>query len=118
AVLYAVVECDEGGQFSRVDAPSADGGIFRSDDKGETWQRVNTLVPRPFYHGQIRIDPNDDRRIWVLGGSVLFSDDGGRAFRTDVAPKVHGDHHALWIDPASSAHMVLGTDAGVYITHD
>ena len=118
AVLYAVVEADAGGQFARVDGESQDGGIFRSDDRGESWQRLSGLVPRPFYHGQIRIDPGDDRRIWVLGGALFFSEDGGRNFRSDGAREVHGDHHAMWIDPENPTHLVLGTDAGVYVSYD
>jgi len=117
-VVYAVIECDAGGQFARVDAESVEGGIFRSEDKGESWRRLSSLVPRPFYHGQIRIDPNDDQRVWVLGGWLQVSKDGGRTFRSDGAREVHGDHHALWIDPLNSHHLVLGTDAGVYVSYD
>ena len=79
--VYAVVPCDSGGQQSEVDSASVEGGIFRSDDKGESWRRMNDLAPRPFYHGQIRIDPNNDQEVWVLGGGVHVSTDGGRTFR-------------------------------------
>ena len=118
AVLYAVVPCDAGGQFLRVDSASVEGGIFRSDDKGESWQRMSDLAPRPFYHGQIRIDPNNDQRIWVLGGPVFSSVDGGRTFNSELIRGVHGDHHALWVDPANSGHMLLGTDGGAFLSYD
>jgi photosystem II stability/assembly factor-like uncharacterized protein len=118
AVVYAIVPSDAGGQHVRIDAPSVDGGVFRSDDKGESWQRTNDLAPRPFYHGQIRIDPNNDQRIWVLGGGVHLSTDGGRTFRNDLLKNVHPDHHALWIDPTDSSHGLLGTDGGAYVTYD
>jgi photosystem II stability/assembly factor-like uncharacterized protein len=60
-IVYATIE-------------NKDGGIFRSEDKGESWVRVNTLNPRPMYFSQIRIDPNDDRRIYVCGGELFVSD--------------------------------------------
>ena len=118
SIVYAVVPCDSGGQHVRIDAPSVEGGIFRSDDKGESWHRVNDLAPRPFYHGQIRVDPNDDQKVWVLGGGVHVSTDGGRTFRSDLLRNVHPDHHGLWIDPADSTHAILGTDGGAYATYD
>ena len=56
------------------------GGIFRSDDKGQTWKKINDLVPRPFYYGQIRVDPTDDKNIYVLGVAFHVSTDGGVTF--------------------------------------
>src|SRR5262249_50852066 len=82
---------------------------------GVTWTQVNTLCPRPFYYGQVRIDPGDDQRIYVLGIQFFSSSDGGRKFQTG-AKGVHADHHALWIDPANSQHMILGNDGGLYVS--
>ena len=102
----------------------ADGGIFRSEDRGEHWTRVNELNPRAMYYSQIRVDPTDDRRVYVLGGSFNYSDDGGETWvqNTDMTPTydigVHGDHHALWIDPAHSEHLILGGDGGLYFSWD
>lgn len=100
-----------------------DGGIFRSDDRGETWRRLNRLNPRPMYYSQIRLDPNDDDRIYVLGTYLDRSEDGGRTFQTmpmelEYNTGVHVDHHDLWIDPDDSRHMVLGNDGGLYYTYD
>ncbi|MDP2321765.1 MAG: hypothetical protein Q8O42_20805 [Acidobacteriota bacterium] len=117
SVIYAVIECDAGGTDNRVEDTSKEGGVFRSDDKGETWQRLSNIVPRPFFHGQIRVDPTDDQRVWVLGGSVFASTDGGRTFTTGYSG-VHGDHHAMWINPLNSRQLMLGTDAGVYVSYD
>ncbi|HJT77736.1 MAG TPA: hypothetical protein VJ739_11090, partial [Gemmataceae bacterium] len=124
--LYAVVQTDrtllkresELGQAARTGGPAETGGVFRSDDRGATWVKVNDLCPRPFYFSQIRIDPNDDRRLYVLGVTLHISDDGGRTFRSGGAPGVHADHHALWIDPADSNHLVLGCDGGLYFSYD
>jgi photosystem II stability/assembly factor-like uncharacterized protein len=93
------------------------GGVYRSDDGGESWQRVNSLDPRPMYFSQVRVDPNDDRRVYVLGVSLYRSDDGGRTFRQDVYG-IHGDHHALWIDPRDGRHVLVGNDGGTYVSYD
>ncbi len=118
-VVYATVE-------------HKNGGIFRSDDAGETWQKMSATNPRPMYYSQIRVDPANDRRIYVLGSNFMQSEDGGRTFtdpktgragsNTTMTPTydvgVHGDHHALWIDPANSNHLILGNDGGVYFSYD
>ncbi len=94
------------------------GGVFRSEDKGLTWNKMSSTNPRPMYYSQIRIDPNNDQRIWVLGASMYVSEDGGKTFRTDYVRGVHGDHHAMWINPEDSNHAVLGSDGGIYFSYD
>ena len=95
------------------------GGVFRSDDGGHSWTRVNSLAPRPMYFSQIRVDPSDVERVYVLGIRLYRSEDGGQTFTPDGhGPEVHVDHHALWIDPKDGRHMLLGNDGGLYVTHD
>ena len=106
SIVYAVVE------------HKSDGGVYRSEDKGSTWTKMSSTNPRPMYYSQIRIDPNNDQRIWVLGASMCVSEDGGKNFRTDYVTRVHGDHHAMWIHPKNSDHMVLGSDGGIYFSYD
>ncbi|UCF14391.1 MAG: PDZ domain-containing protein, partial [Phycisphaerales bacterium] len=43
------------------------GGVYRSEDGGETWTRINSVNPHPFYYSQIRVDPRDNKYIYVLG---------------------------------------------------
>ncbi len=95
-----------------------DGGVFRSEDKGETWTKLNSLNPRPMYFSQIRIDPNDDKRIYVGGVQLHISDDGGKTFRDDGGPNVHLDHHAFWVDPLNSNHLIDGNDGGIWASYD
>jgi photosystem II stability/assembly factor-like uncharacterized protein len=125
-VLFAVVQTDrtalrresEWGQPARANDDPDTGGVFRSADRGETWVKVNDLCPRPFYFGQIRIDPSDDRRVYVLGVALHVSRDGGRTFRPETDTAVHADWHALWIDPKDSDHLIGGSDGGVFLTSD
>ena len=103
-IVYAIVE-------------NRDGGVFRSEDKGETWTKVNGLNPRPMYFSQIRIDPNEPQRIYVNGVTMFVSDDGGKTFRV-TGSEVHSDHHAMWINPRDSRHIIGGNDGGVWVSRD
>ncbi|HXD87012.1 MAG TPA: PDZ domain-containing protein [Urbifossiella sp.] len=95
------------------------GGIYVSRDNGDHWTRVNSLNARPFYFSQIRVDPNDDSLIYAAGDTTLWkSTNGGKKFESQRAREVHPDHHALWIDPRDSRHMLLGCDGGFYVTYD
>jgi photosystem II stability/assembly factor-like uncharacterized protein len=94
------------------------GGVYKSVDGGESWTRVNSLNPRPMYFSQIRVDPTDDKYVYVLGIATHRSDDGGKTFRGDGGRNIHADGHALWVDPRDGRHMILGTDGGIYVTYD
>ena len=130
-IIYAVVQTEKTnasvrGQTGGNDNDPSTGGIFRSADKGANWVKVNNLCPRPFYYGQIRIDPTDDQRIYVLGISFHVSSDGGKTFPGGAGGGgkgsgsggggLHPDHHALWINPLDSNHLVLGNDGGLYVS--
>jgi photosystem II stability/assembly factor-like uncharacterized protein len=123
-ILYAIVQTEltdirnMRGQDAATSDRKETGGVFRSVDGGDSWTKVNDLCPRPFYFGQIRIDPNDAQRVYVLGISLHSSTDGGKTFRHDDKTRVHVDHHALWLDPHDSRHIVLGGDGGLYFSHD
>ncbi|MEK7724409.1 MAG: hypothetical protein AAB336_08695 [Acidobacteriota bacterium] len=106
-VVYAMVE-------------HANGGIFRSTDKGETWTRTGDMAnnPRPMYFSQIRIDPNNDQRLWIAGVSMQYSDDGGKTITGAFSRSPHADTHGIWINPNNSSHIVQGNDGGINITYD
>ena len=94
------------------------GGVYKSLDAGETWQRVNSLNVRPMYFSEIRVDPSDAQRVYVLGVSQFQSKDGGVTFTSDLGRGVHSDCHDLWINPEDGRHMVIGSDGGFYVTYD
>ena len=94
------------------------GGVYRSEDGGDTFKRINTLNPRPMYYSQLRVDPSDDTYMYVLGTSLYRSKDNGAEFVGDGGRGIHPDNHAMWIDPNDGKHMILGCDGGIYVTYD
>jgi len=94
------------------------GGVFRSEDKGENWTKMSENNPRPSYYSQIVIDPNNDLRIWVMGAPMYYSEDGGKTFVTNRVTRIHGDYHAMWINPKNSNHMIIGSDGGIHWSYD
>lgn len=118
-ILFAVIESDQGGiGRSAWDDRSPAGGLFRSDDRGQTWRRINELNFRPFYFSRVEVDPQDVNRVYMPGWDVAVSDDGGVSFRRDGSPECHVDHHAFVIDPTDPKRLFLGNDGGLYISHD
>ena len=116
--VYACVESDQGGSGrSAFDDRSAAGGLFRSDDGGDTWRRVNDLSFRPFYFSRLAVDPSDPERVYMPGWHLAVSDDGGLTFRA-TSENVHVDHHAIAIDPADPDRVLLGNDGGLYVSRD
>ena len=104
-IVYAIVQHEHG-------------GTYRSEDKGETWKKMGDIDPRPSYYSQVRIDPNNDLRIWELGAQMFYSEDGGKTFSTTRVKSIHGDFHAMWIDPADSNHIITGCDGGIHWSYD
>ena len=108
-LVYAIVEAD----------PASASGVYRSTDRGETWQHLSALNPRPSYYSRIYLDPRDANRVYIMGSNRGFyiSDDGGRSFQ-DVFTNVHSEDHTMWVDPDNTNHLVIGGDGGVSISFD
>ena len=118
-------ETEAGGEAGAAEEAEAGGseratggnGLYRSEDGGETWEKVNDANTRPFYYSQVRVDPRDPDRVYFSSTPVLFSDDGGRTTGSTTVG-IHVDHHAMWIDPVDPERIVVGNDGGVAITWD
>lgn len=96
--------------------------LLRSEDGGDSWTTVNRtrgIDGRPFYYGQVRVDPTNRNRVWIVESPLRISEDGGKTFRNLFSSyqDVHVDNHALWVGP-DGKHIVDGNDGGVYISLD
>ncbi len=119
-ILYASIEAESagGGRGGGGTNAGTDGGLYRSDDAGGSWHRVNAENARPMYFGQVRVDPTDADVVYMGGVGLHMSVDGGKSMENDAAREIHDDVHAIWIDPSNSQHLMIGDDGGVAISYD
>ncbi|HKI86792.1 MAG TPA: hypothetical protein VKA53_08595, partial [Thermoanaerobaculia bacterium] len=106
-VVYATIQAKEG-------------GVFRSDDSGQTWTRVNKewkLRQRAFYYMAIFADPKDPDTVYMPEVGALFvSHDGAKSFKKLHTP--HGDNHIVWINPNDTKILLEGNDGGATVSID
>jgi len=105
--------------YASVHAKGAANGFYRSDDAGATWRQTNNSNGTAWFYSQVRCDPTDAEHVYRLNASSQQSYDGGKTWTSFAqGGGVHGDAHALWINPETPEHIVLGNDGGVDISHD
>jgi photosystem II stability/assembly factor-like uncharacterized protein len=105
-VVYALIEAKKG-------------GLYRSDDGGTNWTLINDdhrFRQRAWYFTHVWADPKDSNKVYIANTGLYRSNDGGKTFERLPAP--HGDHHALWIDPKDTSHLINGNDGGATISVD
>jgi photosystem II stability/assembly factor-like uncharacterized protein len=98
---------------------SKEGGLYRSDDGGDNWIRINEdgrLRQRAWYFSHIFADPRSADTVYVLNTGMFRSTDAGRTF--NLLPAPHGDHHGLWIDPDDPMRLINGNDGGATVSTD
>ena len=104
--VWAVIEAQEG-------------GVFRSDDAGATWTKLNgdnSIKQRAWYYSQIFADPKSENTVYAVNTSFFRSTDGGKNF-TRIRNQ-HGDNHDLWIAPENPDRFIESSDGGAQITFD
>ncbi|MES2764271.1 MAG: glycosyl hydrolase [Bacteroidota bacterium] len=103
--------------FAIIEAKN--GGLFRSDDGGETWTKTSedaNIRQRAWYFSRIFADPKKENTVYALNVGMYRSSDGGKTFQPIATP--HGDHHDLWIDPEDPNRMIVGDDGGAQVSFD
>jgi len=114
----AVSPADPTVVYATIEAIDGKGGIFRSNDKGATWERQNEFDAGAMYYARIVADPKNVDRIFVMNVSLRESLDGGKTLHKVEETSHHGDDHAMWIDPDDTKHWIFGSDGGLYETWD
>ena len=114
----AISPADTNVIYATVEAADRRGGVFRSSDRGSTWERRNEFDSTAMYYGKIFADPKDVDRVYVMNVFIMVSDDGGRTLRRLGERNKHVDNHAMWIDPANTNYYLVGCDGGVYESFD
>jgi photosystem II stability/assembly factor-like uncharacterized protein len=133
-VLYAFVDSydiarqAQAGELDAYGRPRAaiikGAEVYRTDDKGKSWRKVsdsNADMERAagtygWVFGQIRVDPTNENTVYIMGLGLNISKNGGKTFQP--LRGMHGDHHALWIDPDNPRFLVNGNDGGIVSSYD
>ncbi len=113
--ITMAVSADPNRLYALIEA--GDGGLFRSDDAGATWNLVNndrSLWQRAFYFHRIYADPASRDMVYVSNYELNRSTDGGRTFR--IIPTPHSDHHDFWIAPNDPNRLIDSNDGGANIS--
>ena len=106
-VVYAMIE-------------SKKSALFRSDDGGKTWNRMDAsrfMIWRPFYFANLIVDPKDENKVFKTDGPLLLSVNGGKSF-SSVGSGAHGDFHDVWIDPNDTNTVFTADDGGLWRSQD
>ena len=103
--VYAVVAAEDGG------------GLYRSDDAGRTWSRVNAQAGLgSSYFGRVCVLPGDPDVVFVLGRSLLRCTGGGTTCTVFRGSPGGDDYHHLWIDPTHPERMIVASDQGTAVS--
>jgi photosystem II stability/assembly factor-like uncharacterized protein len=110
--IYALVEAKPGG------------GLYRSDDAGQTWTAMNPqprnigaqMIQRPFYYTTLGADPTNADVVYAGAEGFFKSTDGGKTFSVMRTP--HGDNHDIWISPKDGNMMIQANDGGANVSYD
>lgn len=107
-ILYAIVDAAEG-----------KGGVYRSRDRGESWERrCGYGTSSPQYYNELFADPKDPDRVYAIDTFLQVSDDGGASFHHVPEGDKHVDNHVVYINPADTDHLIVGCDGGIYESFD
>lgn len=107
-VVYAIAEAADG-----------KGGVFRSTDRGETWEkRSGYMASSPQYYNELICDPTNAEHVYSMDTFLNETWDGGKTFERVNNTNRHVDDHALWIDPANPSYLLIGCDGGIYESFD
>jgi photosystem II stability/assembly factor-like uncharacterized protein len=104
--------------YATVEASNKKGGIFRSINRGATWEKRNPYDVTAMYYATLYADPKNVDKIYVMNFQIMVSDDGGATLKALGTKAKHVDNHSMWINPENPQHCLVGCDGGLYETFD
>lgn len=119
-----LVEYIENANALLFDTPVVGAEVYKSIDGGDNWDKTHTdyldgvFSSYGYYFGMIAVNPSNHNQLYIMGVPILRSDDGGSQWHDAGGDNVHADHHALWINPNRSDHIINGNDGGINISYD
>ncbi|MHC6646219.1 WD40/YVTN/BNR-like repeat-containing protein [Alteromonas sp. HB246098] len=109
-VIYATIETDNRG-----------GGFYRSADQGASWTKMSDEVgggTGPHYYQEIFADQHQFDRVYIASNYSKVSDDGGKTWTPINTKRKHVDDHAMAFHPTDPDFVLMGSDGGIYMSHD
>ena len=115
----AISPADSSIVYALVEAPDDEGGLYKSVDQGKTFEQVSSeasIRSRPFYYGNIDVDPKNPDVVYAMATRNMKSVDGGKSWERLRPP--HGDNHDMWINPDNPDLFIHANDGGANVTHN
>jgi photosystem II stability/assembly factor-like uncharacterized protein len=104
--------------YAIIESIDKKGGIFRTTDFGETWERRNEWDQQAQYYSHLVVDPKNSDRVYIMTVFMQVSDDGAKTMHNLGEKFKHVDNHEIWIDPKNTSFLRVGCDGGIYESHD
>ena len=107
--------------YAAVELPQTKGGVFRSDNDGQSFSKMSDYVgvgTGPHYYQELWCDPHRFDSIYHANVVLGYSSDGGKTFKEVGSSSKHGDNHAVAFHPADPNMIIVGSDGGLYVSHD
>jgi photosystem II stability/assembly factor-like uncharacterized protein len=106
-IIYAIVEAADG-----------KGGLYRSTNRGASWEKRGPYSTSGNYYQEIIADPIEPNTLYAMDTWMKVSHDGGKTFQNVGEDYKHVDNHSMWINPTNNQHWIVGCDGGIYETFD
>jgi len=116
---FCIAPSDSKRLYATVDATGDNGGIYRSDDAGETWKNMNTdgrFWGRGADFAEVKTDPMNADIVYSANVVAWKSMDGGKTWKDFRGAPGGDDYHRIWINPNNPNIILLASDQGAIIT--
>ena len=104
--------------YALVEAENDEQGLYFSNNRGESWKKVNKYVTSGNYYQEVFCDPIDSKKVFFMDTWLHYTNDAGKSVVKTGEKSKHVDNHCIWINPKDTDHWIVGCDGGIYETWD